>query len=190
MTVLSRKPNQPNSNSPARQGQTMSNTTAGIENLSLNADDNDSDEEALAKPTMTPEERRLQTLREREEKQKKYDEARGRLFGTPDAGSRTSSPGNVTPPRDQSASKSKGKGKATSIGNQDRTRPTSAGKGKQLYDPNYTPKPDSAYVHKRDKEDKKGTDEDEEEGMNHPIRQPRGPDGTRGFSKRGGHAAR
>lgn len=183
----------------------MSNTTGGMENLSLNEASLSSDEEASPKPTMTVEERRLQTLREREEKQRKYDEARGRLFGTPDAGSGASSPGNVTPPRDQSASKNKGKGKATNMGSQDRAPPSAAGKGKdhgrgqqgQLFDPNYTAKPDSAYVQKRekkeeakdkkggkedDKDEKGGDDEDEEEGLNHPIRQPRGPDGTKGFS--------
>jgi hypothetical protein len=176
MTVLSRKPNQ--SNSPARQS--TSNATAGMENLNLNDYEDDSGEEASTQPTMTPEERRAKIQREREEKQKKYDEARGRLFGTNGAGSGASTPGSTTPPRDSSANKGKAKGKAN--GGQDRTRPSSAGKGKQLYDPNYTPKPDSKYVQKQDKEKKEGN-EDEEEGMVQPVRQPYGPDGTGGFQR-------
>lgn len=156
-----------------------------MENLKVNDYEGDSEEEGVTKPTLTPEERRLQMQREHEEKQRKYDEARGRLFGTSKTGSGASTPGTVTPPRDGSATKGKGKGRSVG-GTQDDARPASAGKTKQLYDAGYSVKPDSVYLQKREK----GVKQDEEDGLSHPIRQPRQPDGTRGFHNRGGSVSR
>ena len=152
----------------------------GVEKLQLS----DSENEEPKQQVMTAEDRRKQIQRVREEKQRQYEEARGRIFGTPDAESGASSPGCVTPPRDRSANKGKGKGRAANVG-QDVSRPSSAEKGKQLYDPGYSSKPESVYLQKREKSESKVNDDI----FLAPIRQPRQPDGSRGFTNRGGRSA-
>ena len=67
----------------------MSRKPAGVTANGENEDD-------LGKHRLTAEELRAKTQREREEKQKKYEEVRARLFGTDDKSGR-SSPGNTTP---------------------------------------------------------------------------------------------
>ncbi|XDG10626.1 hypothetical protein ABKA04_010241 [Annulohypoxylon sp. FPYF3050] len=62
-------------------------------------DAGDLDEEDSNKPPqLTPEEIQAKQQREREEKQRRYDEARAKIFGS-NQSSGTSTPGAVTPPR-------------------------------------------------------------------------------------------
>ncbi|PGG96785.1 hypothetical protein AJ80_09789 [Polytolypa hystricis UAMH7299] len=75
-------------------------------------DDDDEDEEIdpeTGKPLskLTPEERLAKAQRDREEKQRKYEEVRERLFGSSGVGngSGASSPGTTTPPGQQSGQK-------------------------------------------------------------------------------------
>ena len=157
--------------------------TSGIGALTIDEDD-DNEDEGKKQPALTPEERALRAQHEREEKQRKYAEARERLFG---ASSSNSASGSKPPsPAPAGASRgSRGKGKARN-GGEARTgdsRPGSStgGKSRQLYDPSYTPKPDSIYVQKKDAQTS-------DSGRSTPvdeliIRQPKGPDG----SGRGGH---
>ncbi|KAF4784005.1 hypothetical protein HER10_EVM0002889 [Colletotrichum scovillei] len=64
------------------------------------ADDDADDQHAEKKPQLTPEEIRAKQQRELEEKQRRYEEARAKIFGESNPSSGASSPsGTVTPPR-------------------------------------------------------------------------------------------
>ncbi|KAL8929916.1 MAG: hypothetical protein Q9208_001060 [Pyrenodesmia sp. 3 TL-2023] len=169
MKVLSRKP-------------AAINDALGVGQLSLDNDDQDEDEdEGKARP-LTAEERQLKAQQEREEKQKKYEEARQRLFGVGDSSASKTS-GNTTPPRLGTKAK----------GTRDARHPASSGNGirappRQLFDPGESAKPDPAYPHKKDNTPVvSGRSTPLEQ---HPIRTPRGPDGSGrggfGFAPRGG----
>lgn len=144
----------------------------------------DDDEEEVKKNQPTPEELRLRAHRDREEKLRKYEEARARILGTP---SGSSTPGNVTPPTEEGKG-NRGKGRARGNGRQENSRPVSQSGPKELYDPNYTPKPGGT-IQKRNGETARSSrsipkDEDQ------IIRAPRGPDGSgRGFGNRGGRTS-
>ncbi|KAK8070129.1 hypothetical protein PG994_006745 [Apiospora phragmitis] len=114
MTVLARKP------MIAKR-----DPVTGLSSLTM-ADDDDDDDEANKKPPETPEEIRARQQREREEKQKRYDEMRAKIFGEssssspagPGAGrggsgrsSGTSTPDNVTPPTQRSGGERRGRGR-------------------------------------------------------------------------------
>lgn len=137
----------------------------------------DEDEEEAPKNGPSPEELRLRAQREREEKQKRYDEARARIMGTSSA---TSTPGTVTPPIEGGKGRGRGRG-----GRQENQRPSSQSGPRELFDPNYTPKP-AVSIQKRNVEgSRSGTSTPREEEL--IIRAPRGPDGQgSGFAKRGG----
>ncbi|PTB79505.1 hypothetical protein M440DRAFT_1419862 [Trichoderma longibrachiatum ATCC 18648] len=89
--VLSRKPVVAKRNPSAAGG------------ASLGGDDEDDDLRSGQQAPMTPEEIRAKQKRDREEKQRRYDEARAKIFGESAPSSRGSSPGGaggtVTPPR-------------------------------------------------------------------------------------------
>ncbi|MCJ1364098.1 hypothetical protein MMC16_003207 [Acarospora aff. strigata] len=177
--VLSRK--------PAAKVLVRNDPLSGVEHLTLEDDEEDSEEEAR-KNTPTLEERKLKAQREREEKQRKYEEVRERLFGsTGGTTSGTSSPGNVTPPR-AAESKSRPKNKSTRDGGRPSSSSSANGKvqNRQLYDPSYTVKPESVYIQKRETPDQVQKEEQ-------PLRAPRGPDGSGrggfGFTPRGGKLA-
>lgn len=170
--VLSRK--------PAPKVVARNDPVSGIEKLTIEDDEEDSEED-LKKNLMSLEERKIKAQREREEKQRKYEEVRGRLFGTSGPGSGTSSPGNVTPPKGGEAKRGpKNKG-----GRDGRPSSSAGTKSRHLYDPSYTVKPDSVYVQKRDAEQPNAEQKEEQ-----PVRAPRGPDGSGrggfGFAARGG----
>ncbi|KAK8131265.1 hypothetical protein PG984_007703 [Apiospora sp. TS-2023a] len=116
MTVLARKP------MIAKR-----DPVTGLSRLTM-ADDDDDDDEANKKPQETPEEIRARQQREREEKQKRYDEMRAKIFGETSTGggngsgsgvgrggsgrsSGTSTPGNVTPPAQRSGGERRGRGR-------------------------------------------------------------------------------
>lgn len=162
------------------------------------------DDDAKKEVQLSPEEVRARQRREREEKQRKYDEARAKIFGESAPSSRGSSPGNgtTTPPRPDSRSQpGRGRGRGGRGGTDHargqfdtrRAPPPPQANTSKLYDPNYAPKPDSAA-----KRDDAATGavgnaklQNRDEGA--PIRAPRGPDGTGrggfGFARRGAKEA-
>jgi hypothetical protein len=129
----------------------------------------------------TAEELRIKAQREREEKQRRYDEARARILGTSGA----PSPGAVTPPE----GRGKGRGRG-GIGGQENRRPNSqSGSGaKELFDPNYTSKPGGGVsIQKRNAEGPSRSGNSTPREDDQLIRKPRGPDANgKGFAKRGG----
>ncbi|KAL8705864.1 MAG: hypothetical protein Q9201_001012 [Fulgogasparrea decipioides] len=172
MKVLSRKPTGP---PPAPM-----DAASGVGQLSIDDEDDDEDDDAKAR-TLTAEERQVQAQKDREEKQKKYEEARQRLFGTNNA-SAGKSLGSTTPPKPRANGDSRGPSRSRAMhdGRPSSTSGTGAGPARQLYDPNYSARQDSAYVQK--KERTPTTSGRSTPNEQQPIRMPRGPDGSgRGF---------
>ncbi|KAL9576796.1 MAG: hypothetical protein Q9212_006809 [Teloschistes hypoglaucus] len=171
MKVLSRKPN-PGSAAPT-------NAASGLGQLSIEDDDDEEDE--VKTTTLTAEERQIKAQKDREEKQKKYEEARQRLFGTGNSSTGKSS-GITTPPKQRMNGDSKGPSRNRPARD---SRPSSAagagGPARQLYDPNYTAKSDSTFV--QNYEGTPNVSAGSTPVGQQPIRMPRGPDG----SGRGGH---
>ena len=121
-------------------------------------------------------------LRNFEQKQRKYEEVRERLFGSPSASSSgaSSSTGN-TPPRQSHNSDRRGRGKSRGGGggrdNYDRRD-----KSKRLYDPDSSaPRGNVTHLQRKDKQrtDDHLNDEGQQEPR-HPIRNPRPPDASGG----------
>lgn len=199
MKLLSRK--------PAPKTVMRKDPVTGLEQLTLQ--DDDEDENADAKQHQpTPEEIRMRQQRELEEKQRRYEEARAKIFGGSNPSSGQSTPGNVTPPTSSDGRQSqRGRGRGRGGGHrgenrQDHHRPDTPGRRQQppsqagtreLYDPNYSAKP-GFNVQRRGGErngsprpSSSSAREREEEQV---IRAPRGPDGSGrggfGFARRGG----
>ena len=170
MKVLSRKPEKKSS--------------IGVEGIDqLNIDDDDESENENKKHELTAEQRREKAQRELEERQKKYEEAKQRLFGTDQSSSaiaasssRKNTSKNSSPSRNQNWNK-----------NSRDSRPSSSSSNKagRLYDPNDTGKPGASSVLRKETK----TEPNELQ----PIRSPRAPDtsgrGGFGFAPRGGKAA-
>lgn len=152
----------------------------GLAKLALDDDDEEDEEQRKNQPT--PEELKLKAQREREEKQKRYDEARARILGTP---SGSSTPGTTTPPTEE-GKETRGKGRARKVDRQDIRRPESQTGSKELFDPNYTPKP-GVLIQKRSGDSARSARQARDEEQ--PIRSPKGPDGSGrggfGFANRG-----
>ncbi|RGP74305.1 hypothetical protein FLONG3_6084 [Fusarium longipes] len=180
---------------------------AGMSGLSLN-DDNEPQKEV----PMSPEEIRAKQKRDREEKQRRYEEARAKIFGESNPSSGASSPGTVTPPKaDGYAGRGRGRGRGGYRNNDTRqfdTRQSDnrgfdaprrmqnmSGLGRELFDPNHTPKPEPV-SHRRQPEflspgrSTTPRDGQQQSQPQAPIRAPRGPDGSGrggfGFAQRGG----
>ncbi|RMZ69021.1 SUZ domain [Pyrenophora seminiperda CCB06] len=173
VTMLARKPTP----------QVLSRNMAG-----MNLEDDDSEEERKKKAAADFEERKARAQKERAEKERKYAEARERIFGSPAAStpddSRTNSP-------NKSA---RGKGRARGgrdsqprSSNEQSPAPTAA-PARQLFDPTYTPKPGTAYTQKKDSSNSRPSTPNTQEK---PVRQPQGParGGGRGFASRGNYRA-
>jgi hypothetical protein len=179
LKVLSRK--------PAPKVVSRQDPVTGLAQMTIEDEDDEDDESKKNQPT--PEELRLKAQREREEKQRKYEEVRARLFGTTDTGSGNSSPGTTTPPAQaEEVKNTRGKGRGRAIVRQDGRRPDSQGGTRELFDPNYTPKPGTVTLQKRGTESPSGrTTPRADEQV---IRAPKGPDGSGrggfGFANRGG----
>lgn len=152
----------------------------------LNLDDDDSEEERQKKAAADFEERKLRAQKERVEKERKYAEARERIFGSPAASatddSRSNSPSKAT------------RGKGRGRGGRD-SQPRSSNEqsparapapARQLFDPTYAAKPGSVYIQKKEAGTSRPTTPSTQEK---PVRQPQGParGGGRGFAPRGGH---
>ena len=162
-----------------------------VEKLKIEDDEDDEDGQAKPKAT-TAEERAVKAQREREEKQRKYDEARERLFGTSATSSGTTSPRSNTPVKGSNPERGRGRGRGGGVKDSKDSRDSRLssssvpGKSKQLYDPNFTPKPDPLYQQRKEAGSQSATPTVEDQ----VIRMPRGPDGSGrvgfGFAKRGG----
>jgi hypothetical protein len=194
--VLSRKP------TPKVVSQI--DPASGVSQLALDDDEEGEDVNANRKLNPSPEELRLKAQREREEKQRRYEEARERLFGSPATTPGASSPGTLTPPKTGEGKGIKGKGKGRNVwdgksptenapGSRSKklpidTTPDRTSDGRQLYDPEYSAKPDSSFLQKGGAPQSDGIQPVSDEGQQ-PIRSPRGPDGSgrKGFgsSERG-----
>jgi hypothetical protein len=152
--------------------QVLSRNMAG-----LHLSDDDSEEERSKKAAADFEERKARAAKERVEKERKYAEARERIFGAADD-SRSNSPSKNV----------RGKGKARGGAQQPRSSneqsPARTPVQRPLFDPILALKPSSVYIQKKDAGSRPGTPS----LLEKPMRQPQGPakDGARGFGGRGG----
>lgn len=148
VTLLSRKPQVA---SRPLESPALESATARIGQLGLNPEnDFDDSEENNDRPEPSPEERQAMALRNREEKQRKYEEVRERLFGSPSAPTSGSSSRSATPPKD-----GRGKGKSRSGGRNNRNgRDSSAASGnsRQLYDPGQNPNSAAVYLQREERQ--------------------------------------
>ncbi|CAG8000228.1 unnamed protein product [Penicillium olsonii] len=180
--LLSRKPQLVTRNSSS--SGTIDAATAGLGQLGLDDDDDSEDEKA---PEPTPEERQAIAIKNREEKQRKYEEVRERLFGSPSAtASGTSSPGSTTPPRQNSGHSGEGRGRGKGRGGgrdhrEKRDSSSAPSKSKHLYDPSISAKPNASFGRGRGQLERNGSDP---LAPQQPLRNPRGPDasGRGGFN--------
>ncbi|KAM6539351.1 hypothetical protein FALCPG4_001159 [Fusarium falciforme] len=170
----------------------------------------DDNEEAKKEVPMSPEEIRAKQKRDREEKQRRYEEARAKIFGESNPSSGASSPGTVTPPRSDGhfSGRGRGRGRGGYRNSENRQydnrqydnrsfdaprRQNMSGSGRELYDPNYTPKSEPNNQRRQPDQPsprRNQTPQDEQQQQQAPIRTPRGPDGSGrggfGFARRGG----
>ncbi|KAH7328982.1 hypothetical protein B0I35DRAFT_473632 [Stachybotrys elegans] len=174
------------------------NPAAGMAQLSLE-DDGDGDEGKRVQ--LSPEELRAKQKRDRDEKQRRYEEARAKIFGESAPSSGASSPGTTTPPRSEGRpSQGRGRGRGGSYRNSmnnnnssnnnnsnnenrqfDSRRNLSSTGGRELYDPNFSPKPDSLSAQRRagGGDDFQGRGSFQRDAQQQAaIRAPRGPDGS------------
>jgi hypothetical protein len=186
--VLSRK--------PAPPVIAKRDPVSGLEQLTL-ADDED--DESDKKTQETPEEIRRRQQRELEEKQRRYEEARAKIFGDSNPSSGQSTPRTGTPPsasggdgrqsqRGRGRGRS-GRGRDQDNGRQERRQPNNQQPGgtRELFDPGYSPKPGFSLQKRGDGSGQSGSRTPREEDQ--IIRAPRGPDGSGrgfGFARRGG----
>lgn len=172
------------SRQPAPKVIARQDPATGLSQMTI---EDDEDDEDTSKNQPTPEELRAKAQRDREEKLRKYEEVRAKLFGPSDAGSGSSSPGNLTPPREEGV-RGKGKGRGRGGRQNDNRRLDPKPAPKELYDPNYTPRPGAVSGQSRGgtQSSRSGSSTRNEE---QPIRAPRGPDTAGrgfGFADRGG----
>jgi len=188
MKVLSRK--------PAPQMIAKKDPVTGVARMSLQDDDDEAEE---AKDQETPEERRARQQRELEEKQRRYDEARAKIFGeTPSSAPsrQPSSPGTgtVTPPhtgdgRQNQRGRGRGRGggggyrgeghsRHDSQGKRSPAQPSNASGTRELYDPNYAPKPGFGPQKRADGGSQQPARAATPRAEDQIIRTPRGPDGS------------
>jgi hypothetical protein len=200
VTLLSRKPQLATRQTPS---SSSSAATAGIAQIGLNGEDDESDDEGSKRAEPTAEERQAMALKNREEKQRKYEEARERLFGSPSATtSGASSPGSTTPPLRQHegrGGKGKGRGGGGGSGREREKRDSSTASSKSrhhLYDPASAVKPSAGFAQRQlHRQQSNNSDSDKNApAPQQPIRNPRGPDasGRGGFSRfanRGGRGS-
>jgi len=173
VTMLARKP----------APQLLSRNMAG-----LALDDDDSEEERRKKAAADFDERKARAQKERADKERKYAEARERIFGSPAASatedSRSNSPNKVA--------RAKGKGRSSRDtpprSSNEQSPARTAAPTRALFDPTYAPKPGSVYVQRKETGNSRPVTPN---GQEKPLRQPQGParGGGRGFGARGGYRA-
>ncbi|PZD43726.1 hypothetical protein A1F97_02653 [Pyrenophora tritici-repentis] len=171
VTMLARKPTP----------QVLSRNMAG-----MNLEDDDSEEERRKKAAADFEERKARAQKERAEKERKYAEARERIFGSPAASAAEDSRSNS--PNKPTRGKGRGRGGRDSQprSSNEQSPARTAVPARQLFDPTYTPKPGSVYIHKKESSNSRPSTPSTQEK---PVRQPQGParGGARGFASRGGY---
>ncbi|KAK4132412.1 hypothetical protein BT67DRAFT_385805 [Trichocladium antarcticum] len=188
--VLSRK--------PAPKMIARRDPITGLEQLTLQDDDED---EAEQKKQETPEEIRRRQQRELQEKQRRYEETRAKIFGESNPSSGQSTPGNVTPPEGRSSHRGRGRGRGggggggrgrdRDNGRQDRRQPANpqpSSDTRELYDPSYSPKPGYNIQRRGGASPQLGSRSGTPREEDQIIRAPRGPDGSGkgfGFARRG-----
>jgi hypothetical protein len=167
----------------------------------------DDDSEVKKEVPMTPEEIRAKQKRDREEKQRRYEEARAKIFGESNPSSGASSPGTVTPPKaDGYTGRGRGRGRGGYRNNETRQSDNRgfdaprrmqnmSGSGRELFDPNHSPKPEPVSQKRQPEFSSPGRSVTPRDGQQQmqpqaPIRAPKGPDGSGrggfGFAQRGG----
>jgi hypothetical protein len=161
--------------------QVLSRNMAG-----LNLDDDDSEEERRKKAASDFEERKARAQTERAEKERKYAEARERIFGSPAASetSRSNSPSKATRGKGKARGGREGQGQPRSSAEQSPARMAAPAPARQLYEHTYTPKLGSVFLQRKENNDSRpGTSG----GLEKPIRQPQGPTSEgHGFAARAG----
>lgn len=176
-------------------------------------DDDDGEDGDKSSSPLSAEQIRAKQKRDREEKQRRYDEARAKIFGQSAPSSRGSSPGTVTPPRlaegrhhhhhshhhGTTSGRGRGRGGAQRPNNADNRQQQldlrrQNNQTRELYDPNHSAaassssRPDVAPTRRvPEGEATRGSPPKNE--LLQPIRAPRGPDGSGrggfGFARRG-----
>ncbi|KAK0631888.1 hypothetical protein B0T14DRAFT_490348 [Immersiella caudata] len=187
------------SRKPAPKTIVKKDPVTGMEQLTLVDDDADQEEDKM--PQESPEDIRMRQQRMREEKQRRYEEARAKIFGDSNPPSGQSTPGSVTPPGDgrQNQRGRGGRGRGRGRGgyhssspqeDQSRRPATSQPSGtRELFDPSYSPKPGFSLQKRNGDSSPQNTSRSSTPRVeDQAIRAPRGPDssGRGGFAKRGG----
>jgi hypothetical protein len=164
--------------------------TTGMSQMTLD-DDNDAPKKETP---MTPEEIRAKQKREREEKQRRYEETRAKIFGESAPSSGASTPGTVTPPRPDGQSTPRGgRGRGRGGGQsgqrsqeprhfEGRRQDIQSTSSRELFDPNL---PSQAEPSSQGREGRESPARNLTPKNEHaPIRNPRGPDasGRGGFN--------
>ncbi|KAL2184105.1 hypothetical protein L209DRAFT_481932 [Thermothelomyces heterothallicus CBS 203.75] len=191
--VLSRK--------PAPQVLAKRDPVTGLEQLTLKEDEDDEGEEKKQQPQESPEEIRKRQQRELEEKQRRYEEARAKIFGDSNPSSGQSSPRTGTPPsggggEGRQGHRGRGRGRGGRGRDQDNSRQDrrqqnnqQPGATRELFDPGYSPKPGFNLQKRGDSYSQSGTRSNIPREEDQVIRAPRGPDGSGrggfGFARRG-----
>jgi len=175
--VLSRK--------PPPKVLSRTGATAGTAGSKLD-DDDDSEDERQKQNEESLAGRQARLQREREEKERRYAEARERILGTP-----IPENSNERSPSRQIRGKGRARGGRDSHSkSRAEQSPVGSGtsRGHQLYDPSYTPKPNSMHVQKQ--QDSGNSRPGTPNKQSQTIREPRGPQvsgrGGNGFAPRGG----
>lgn len=166
----------------------------GVESLNVKASEESSEDEDEATAKQRALERaKIQAAKDREEKQRKYEERRLELFGPeasssnsarPTSRSGGSTPATLTPPGSRSStphrSGKRGRGRGSNqnnnVGRSQQQQQQYQQQLREVYDPAYVAKPASTYLTRREQ----GADSFAKAGQ--PIREPKAPDGSPGFS--------
>ncbi|KIW67406.1 hypothetical protein PV04_06665 [Phialophora macrospora] len=159
----------------------------------------DEDDIKAREPTLA--ERQAQAAKEREEKQKRYEERRKELFGPSTISAMSashqqsnhnrsgkSSPASLTPPGSRSATPNRARGarggrRGGAAGDHiasSRNQSRGDSQQRELYDHSYGPKPDSTYAQRRER-DSGNLTSNHAQGLPQvfaPVRAPKGPDGS------------
>ena len=169
---------------PAKSTSSGKTLADGVGGLSLNQQDESSEDDETTAKKLTPAEIAAQAAKEREIKQRRYEERRQELFGTTQSTTKqqphrsgNSSPKDLTPPHSRSSTPNRGRGRGGNSNGRGRgggNSNFSVQPRPQLYEPSYSPKPDSAYVQRQEA----GLPKMLKVHEVYPIRAPKGPDGS------------
>ena len=194
---------------PKVQSRSSRPPTTGVQDLSLSngnpssgaGQESSEDEEEVQARELTLAERQAKAAKERGEKQRRYEERRKELFGASNTGttfpaqqqgtqnkSGASTPASLTPPGSRSATPCRGRGgrggrRGGAVGDHgtiSRNQSRGGAQQRELYDTSYAPKPESAFIQRRERENGPTIPSNVSNipPIQQPIRAPRGPDGS------------